>query len=171
METLKCIEESLFVIVFDESEPTTVDEMCHIGMHRNGKPLWFDKNFNLIITKNGRCITNVDHTWADAVTMVTVYDFVFGTESSIDHWVKPSSLPDLPKPQRLQWQLTADMSKQVDVAQKHIDTLAASLELHVLKFQHFGKELVKRAGMSPDAFCQTAIQLAWYRLRGECALT
>jgi hypothetical protein len=77
---LQAIEQALFVVVFDDSSPSTVDEMCDLGMHRNGKPLWFDKNFNIILSKNGRCITNCDHTWADAVTLVTVYDFVFSTE-------------------------------------------------------------------------------------------
>jgi hypothetical protein len=84
--------------------------------------------------------------------------------------VKPSSLPDLPTPQRLEWQLTSEAKEQVAVAQTNLNELAASLDLHVLKFQHFGKELVKRAGMSPDAFCQMAIQLAWYRLRREPSL-
>ena len=59
----------------------------------------------------------------------------------------------------------------IDTAKEHLNGLTQLVDVNVLKFQHFGKGIVKRAGMSPDAFCQAAIQLAYYRMYGECALT
>lgn len=85
--------------------------MCEYGMHRKGRGLWFDKNFNLLITKNGRFCANVDHTWADASVMVHVFDYVFGIESSVDHWVpNPPTVTELPLPEKLEWKLTPVMS-------------------------------------------------------------
>jgi hypothetical protein len=35
-------------------------------LHGKGYDRWFDKSFNLIVTKNGRVGLNVEHSWADA---------------------------------------------------------------------------------------------------------
>lgn len=170
--TLQAIETALFVLVLDDTAPATVEEMAHIAAHRHGKALWFDKNFNVIVTQNARCLSNVDHTWADAPVMVHMFDFVFSGESSVGHYVKNNfENPALPKPERLEWQLTDDMRAQIAAARLHLDGLAQSVDIHVLTFQHFGKDLVKRAAMSPDAFMQAALQLAWYRLTGQVGLT
>jgi hypothetical protein len=170
--TLQMIETALFVLVLDDTAPATMEEMAHIAAHRYGKALWFDKNFNMIVTQNARCLTNVDHTWADAPVMVHMYDFVYSGESSVGHYVKNKyENPALPKPARLEWQLTDETRAQIAVARTHLDGLVQSVDIHVLTFQHFGKDLVKRAAMSPDAFVQAALQLAWYRLTGRVGLT
>lgn len=169
---LQAIETALFVLVFDDLAPATVEEMARIAAHRHGKALWFDKNFNMIISANARCMSNVDHTWADAPVMVHMYDFVFSGESSVDHYVKQQfENPALPRPERLEWQLTDEFRAQIDVAQQHLIGLTHAGQINVLKFQHYGKGLVKRANMSPDAYVQAALQLAWHRLTGKCALT
>jgi carnitine O-acetyltransferase len=169
---LQAIETALFVLVFDDLAPATVEEMARIAAHRHGKALWFDKNFNMIISANARCMSNVDHTWADAPVMVHMYDFVFSGESSVDHYVKQQfENPALPRPERLEWQLTDEFRAQIDVAQQHLLGLTQAGQINVLKFQHYGKGLVKRANMSPDAYVQAALQLAWHRLTGKCALT
>lgn len=170
--TLEAIETALFVLVFEEDSPATVEDLAQVGLHRNGKSLWYDKNFNLVVTKNGRMVANVDHTWSDASVMVHVFDFVFSVESSVDHWVNqipPES--HLPQPQALEWKFTEEFKDKIRGAQQQLDQLTQSVSMHVLKFQAFGKGLVKKFSMSPDAFCQMAIQLAYYKLHGGLALT
>ena len=83
--------------------------MAQVAMHRYGKAIWFDKNFNIIVTKNARVLSNNDHTWADAPVMVHAWDFVFSGESSVDHYVRNQGnvgiSSELPQPERLEWQL------------------------------------------------------------------
>ncbi len=71
------------MIAFDDASPETVDELGISGMHRFGKPIWFDKNFNFIFFKNGRVATNVEHTWSDASVLVHVMDYVFSSGKTI----------------------------------------------------------------------------------------
>eukprot|EP01119_Soliformovum_irregulare_P002656 TRINITY_DN1290_c0_g1_i2.p1 TRINITY_DN1290_c0_g1~~TRINITY_DN1290_c0_g1_i2.p1 ORF type:complete len:712 (-),score=129.16 TRINITY_DN1290_c0_g1_i2:41-2176(-) len=169
-ESLAAIETALFVMILADEEPTTVEEMTYHGMHRKGKSIWYDKNFNLMVMKNGRFCANVDHTWSDASVMVHVFDFVFSVESSVDHWVKTPTDDSLPHPKPLQWNLTSEFEANVHQAQAKLNQLAQSVELHVEKFQPYGKGLIKKFNMSPDAFCQIALQLAYYRMHERIVL-
>lgn len=41
--------------------------------------------------------------------------------------------------------------------------LAEDVDMRVAVFEHFGKNVPKTFNMSPDAFIQVALQLAYYR--------
>lgn len=41
--------------------------------------------------------------------------------------------------------------------------LVKNLDMNVHKFHDYGKEFIKKQKMSPDAYIQVALQLAYYR--------
>lgn len=41
--------------------------------------------------------------------------------------------------------------------------LVDNLDINVYKFLNYGKEFIKKQKMSPDAYIQVALQLAYYR--------
>ena len=49
--------------------------------------------------------------------------------------------------------------------------LADDLELHILHHNHFGKGFMKQCKLSPDAYIQMALQLAYFRDAGKFCLT
>ena len=53
------------------------------------------------------------------------------------------------------------------VAKSDFYTLVTDHEQHVQSFQGYGGNFIKKAGYSPDAYAQMAIQLAVYRLHGK----
>jgi hypothetical protein len=57
---------------------------------------------------------------------------------------------------------------QVQSAEMTFDEMVADHDLRVLAFTDYGREAVKGFGLSPDAWCQMAIQLAYYRCACAC---
>lgn len=46
---------------------------------------------------------------------------------------------------------------------KNVDALAENLHMRVLHYKGFGKEFLKTQNLSPDSFCQMAMQYAFYK--------
>ena len=57
-------------------------------------------------------------------------------------------------------QCEEQISQSLEVAQ----ALADDVEFYVFSFREFGKGKVKKCRVSPDAFIQMALQLAYYRV-------
>ena len=56
-------------------------------------------------------------------------------------------------------------------AKEDFTTLVSDQDYDVQSFQGYGSDYIKKAGYSPDAYVQVAIQLAIYRLLGKQAAT
>jgi hypothetical protein len=52
-----------------------------------------------------------------------------------------------------------------------VRSLVDGVDLHVLHFNQFGKEWIKLAKCSPDAFIQVALQVTFYKLNGKLTST
>jgi carnitine O-acetyltransferase len=63
--------------------------------------------------------------------------------------------------------LAHEMIMLIDLAKDEFDTLVLQNALTVQSFQGYGSDYIKKAGFSPDAYVQMAMQLATYRLWGE----
>jgi len=90
----------------------------------------------------------------------------------VDHWVKPDyNTALIPQPKKLEWKITKEFQQNIDGAQEKLNQLIHAVNVKVLTFQYFGKGLIKNFNMSPDAYCQMALQLTYYRVHGEPCLT
>jgi len=69
--------------------------------------------------------------------------------------------------QRLSWTIGEDLEDAIFSARATLCALAADLDLVVTPFSDYGKRFVKRCGVSPDAYIQMALQLAYTRDRGH----
>ena len=74
-------------------------------------------------------------------------------------------------PMPLEWDLTTELKTIVNNARVEIAKSIADLDLVVRCHDKFGKGLIKKLKVSPDAFIQAALQLAYYRTRGEFCFT
>ena len=67
------------------------------------------------------------------------------------------------------------LSRELAVAVKHAKLFAQQLigdvQLQLVKHDAYGKGFMKKCGVSPDAYIQMALQIAYFRARGELALT
>jgi carnitine O-palmitoyltransferase 1, liver isoform len=83
---------------------------------------------------------------------------------------KPEFIP--PTPTRLVWDLKdQNLLAAIDDAHQAAQKLLQDVELRILLHDAYGKGFMKKCRMSPDAFIQMALQLAYYRDAGRFSLT
>uniref|UniRef100_A0A3B5AYL5 Carnitine O-palmitoyltransferase 1, liver isoform-like n=1 Tax=Stegastes partitus TaxID=144197 RepID=A0A3B5AYL5_9TELE len=77
----------------------------------------------------------------------------------------------LPHPQRLVWDIPSEVQTQALSSLAVAQALADDVDCHVFPFREFGKGRIKKCRISPDAFIQISLQLAYYRDRCGFCLT
>lgn len=174
------IQRSLFIVCLDNSVPFRSDRMSALmnNIHHgtssalNSGNRWFDKTLQIIATKDGQLGANYEHSTAEAGPVVAMLDhaLAFSKSSKFDVIESVSQSASL-SPAKLEFRLTPAIQKAIIESGKKFDSLIENLELYGWTFNHFGKDFVKSQKLSPDAFVQVSLQLAYYRLHGRVTAT
>ncbi|KAG0026606.1 Carnitine O-acetyltransferase mitochondrial [Podila clonocystis] len=173
------IEASMFVLCLDSSSPTTSEEFSRACWHGDGASRWFDKCFQLIVFANGRAGMNGEHSKMDATPTSRLCRYL------IDE-AQARPLPDfrnlnaedlyeiastLDKPQPLSFVTSPALDRAIANAFSYFKATVDAHEMVPTEFKGYGKGLIKAFKMSPDAYVQMALQLAYYRKHGELVAT
>ncbi|XP_055779105.1 carnitine O-palmitoyltransferase 1, liver isoform-like isoform X2 [Salvelinus fontinalis] len=182
--SLDCIEKAAFFVTLDDDEQGMMGEDPAASLDRYAKSLlhgkcydrWFDKSFSVVIYKNGKIGLNAEHSWADAPVVAHLWEYVLATDSfqlgyNEEGHCKGEVDASLPRPQRLSWDITPECQEQISQSLAVAQALADDVDFHVFSFRDFGKGKIKKCRVSPDAYIQLALQLAYYRDRGVFCLT
>ncbi|XP_031731600.1 carnitine O-acetyltransferase [Anarrhichthys ocellatus] len=178
-ESVTAIQRSIFTLCLDGAMPQVSDEtyrssaavqMLHGGGSQwNSGNRWFDKTLQFIIGEDGTCGANYEHAPAEGPPIVALIDHVVEYTSKPE--MTPSPMVALPMPQKLHFNITPEIKKDIEKAKHAMNILAQDLDMRVIVFGHFGKNVPKAHKMSPDAFIQMALQLAYYRMYQCCCAT
>ncbi|KAF9184704.1 Carnitine O-acetyltransferase mitochondrial [Haplosporangium sp. Z 11] len=173
------IETSMFVLCLDASSPSTPKEFSRACWHGDGVSRWFDKCFQLIVFANGRAGMNGEHSKMDATPTSRLCRFM------IDE-AQARNLPDfrnlnaedlyecasaLDKPEPLKFVTSPALEEAMANAHAYFKETVDAHEMVPVEFKGYGKGLIKAFKMSPDAYVQMALQLAYYRKHGELVAT
>ncbi|XP_058249253.1 carnitine O-palmitoyltransferase 1, liver isoform isoform X1 [Hemibagrus wyckioides] len=182
--SLDCIEKAAFFVTLEEEEQGMMGDDPDASMDRYAKSLlhgkcydrWFDKSFTVVMYKNGKNGLNAEHSWADAPIVSHMWEYVLTMDSfqlgyNQEGHCKGDCNPSLPPPQRLSWDIPSECQERISQSLSVAQALADDVNFHVFAFRDFGKGSIKKIRMSPDAFIQLALQLAYYRDRGMFCLT
>lgn len=182
--SLQAIESAAFIVTLDdEAYETDVKNGADLSifgkamLHGNGHNRWFDKSFNVCIGTNGRFGFNAEHSWGDATVLGHLWEFVVMeevTRNSYDENGQCAGAAELipPPPKRMAWDLKhPDIVAAIKEADSDAQKLIDDLHLHISTYDQFGKGFMKTCQLSPDAFLQMALQLAYYRDAGRFSLT
>ncbi|XP_037713136.1 carnitine O-palmitoyltransferase 1, liver isoform isoform X1 [Drosophila subpulchrella] len=180
--SLRTIESAAFVLSlddepfeFDLARPELLDNFGKKLLHGNGYNRWFDKCFTVCVGTNGRVGFNAEHTWSDAAIASHMWENLIvddlvseGYDESGNTKGTPEFQP--PTPTRLTWDLKPCLP-QIEEATIDVTKLINEVNLRILVHQEYGKGFMKKCRISPDAYIQMALQLAYYRDAGRFSLT
>ncbi|KAM7370232.1 hypothetical protein PAMP_011503 [Pampus punctatissimus] len=177
-ESVSAIESSIFTLCLDGPVPQVSDEMYSIsaakqmlhggGSQWNSGNRWFDKPLQFIVGEDGTCGGNFSHVIADGIVWFSVADYVAEQMKKLEMMKAP--MVPLPMPRKLPFNISPEIKKAIEDAKQSMDILCQDLDMRVAVFDHFGKNVLKTHKMSPDAFVQIALQLAYYRMYNRCAV-
>lgn len=178
-ESVNSIQKSIFTVCLDKQVPRVSDDVyrSHVAgqmLHGGGSKFnsgnrWFDKTLQFIVAEDGSCGMVYEHAAAEGPPIVTLVDHV------MEYTKKPelvrSPMVPLPMPKKLRFNITPEIKNDIEKAKQNISIMIQDLDITVLIFHHFGKDFPKSQKLSPDAFIQIALQLAYYRIYGQACAT
>ena len=166
-ETLAAIESAVFGVYFVEEAFDTFNAMARGGVHGSPGDRWMDKSFAYVVDERGRASHHGEHSVFDALQPIAAFDYacdkamrgVFRNEAA-----ETRLRDDRPQPVRRRWALGPESLAAIDAAIAHFEAKTEDLDLEILHFDSFGKDLIKTFKMGPDPFIQMSFQLAYHRL-------
>mmetsp|Transcript_21667 Transcript_21667/g.32887 ORF Transcript_21667/g.32887 Transcript_21667/m.32887 type:complete len:664 (-) Transcript_21667:619-2610(-) len=185
-KALTKVESGMLLLCLDSHvKPSSLKQCAKLYWHGDKKTSnrWYDKVIQLVVTGNGQLGYVGEHALLDGMPAVGFCQYLlkstYGRMKSVEEeesTVTSSSKPLInnifdPVLCMLDDSDTQMLQKLVDEAKNDFDELVDSNELEFLRFQNYGKNFIKKAGFSPDAYIQMAIQLATFRLFGKQVAT
>jgi carnitine O-acetyltransferase len=170
-KSLDIIETAAFVVCLDDSKPITKEEHSIACWHGDGRNRFFDKSMQFIVFDNGKAGFNGEHSRMEATITHRACDYICKglKTNTIDHG--EDSVSDMELPQKLNFDLNPRLYTAISKATERFDADAAKRELVVASYKRYGKNAIKKLEVSPDAYAQMAIQLAYYKMYGTCRAT
>lgn len=168
--SIDVIERSAFIVCLDDTNPVTKDEISRACWHGEGRNRYFDKALQFIVFDNGKAGFNGEHSMMDATPTHRLCEFVCeGIAKNSFKTGPPAS--KLAEPPQLAFHLSSNQVAYIQTAETTFAKIAEKEDLRVVSFEAFGKNAIKKWGVSPDGFAQMAIQLAYYKMYGKCGAT
>uniref|UniRef100_A0A0N5A3Y5 Carn_acyltransf domain-containing protein n=1 Tax=Parastrongyloides trichosuri TaxID=131310 RepID=A0A0N5A3Y5_PARTI len=118
---------------------------------------------------------NTEHSWGDAAVTAHFVEYCLLKDICHQKYDEDGNCKGVHEinvhPQRLRWDFTTSCLQDMQVSLKVAKDLIDDVEMALLVWTDFGKGLIKRLKISPDAFLQLTLQLTYMRNQGKFALT
>ena len=174
--SMDMIERSLFALCLDDWACPDDHSQVYANMahSRSGQNRWCDKAISVITMSNGKAGMNGEHSPCDALIPSRLMDWLVENEPAREPTATGdlSSELDLPEPEWLEWHCDARMMDYIHKAHLHAAQIQRNSDPAVLIYDGYGADFIKTvARVSPDAYIQMVLQLAYYRTQGEFTAT
>ena len=110
------------------------------------------------MTPGGHAAVNFEHSWGDGVAVLRYFEEIYKDRK---HQL-PSCQPTMEGVQRLEADLSPDVQEGVASSLEQVKDTCSTLSMDTLQYKRFGKDLLKKMKLSPDAVLQLAIQVSYY---------
>lgn len=141
-------------------------DLGEMMLHGGARSRWFDKSFQIIMCANGRSAVNFEHAWGDGVAVLRYCNEVWQEAKDIP--VEPPAADAArASPERLQWDLTPELTAAVDAAGQRFDEWLERMTTDIALIPEVDAGKVRALKVGPDGFMQVSMQLAHYRVHGH----
>ncbi|XP_074855642.1 choline O-acetyltransferase [Carettochelys insculpta] len=170
-DSLDMIERCICLVCLDSpsgmelSDTNMALQLLHGGGYdKNGANRWYDKPMQFVVGRDGVCGTVCEHSPFDGIVLVQCTEHLLKhMRESCKKLVRADSVSELPTPRRLRWKCSPEIQGHLASSAEKLQRIANNLDFIAYKFEHYGKEFIKKQKTSPDAYIQVALQLAFYR--------
>ncbi|OBZ72572.1 Choline O-acetyltransferase [Grifola frondosa] len=141
---------------------------------------WYDKPIDLVVECNTRAGVLGEHSPCDALvpSIIAEYAVVQSLDEGAYGRLDEEADAEVAGWDRLEWVVDERIKRECADAEGRAKLVVDDSDDDLLWYRTYGVEWIKNsARLSPDAYIQMALQLAWYRMRGcftatyETALT
>ncbi|KAL8569449.1 hypothetical protein ACOMHN_054164 [Nucella lapillus] len=143
---LQLLDSAAFCLVLDDEDISDPVQLSRSFLCSDGVNRWFDKSFQLIVSRRGTAAVNFEHAWGDGVDSAAVV-------------------------QELDFQLDPFLEETIDRCSRAFVEKTSSLDMNYCQSVELNKSIAKQYKISPDSLMQLVIQLAQFRLTGRCVGT
>ncbi|KAF8699128.1 Choline/Carnitine o-acyltransferase, partial [Rhizoctonia solani] len=147
----------------------------------NGLNRWFDKSLTVSVESNGRAGMNGEHSPCDALIPSIIVDYVVAETIDITAFTEaPQKLGGLEYVgpgegqgwKHLDWEVDSIIEREIKQAEGRAKAIVEDSDAGQLWYSEYAADWMKKTGrVSPDAYIQLALQLAWYKQHGSFTAT
>mmetsp|Transcript_9541 Transcript_9541/g.18521 ORF Transcript_9541/g.18521 Transcript_9541/m.18521 type:complete len:693 (-) Transcript_9541:27-2105(-) len=181
-ESMDVVEQALFTVVMHDVAtdcPKSNRILINEAFHGDGTRMWYDKCFNLIVFPDARVAWHYEHTYADAPVPGCGVEHALVAANPRTNYLRIHQEPKgkryagQVKAKLLKWETdnVSDFANWISKARAEFSELTSTIAAGPVNFYDFGINNIKLFKVSPDAFCQAALQVASYRYFARHVLT
>ncbi|KAK9700923.1 hypothetical protein K7432_011982 [Basidiobolus ranarum] len=169
--SLERIQSALFAVCLDDRKVSSDLNRAHrntfTGM--DGHNRWFDTCLSIVLDSNGNGGVNGEHSPCDALIPSLVIEYAL--QEGLDPNSTTSGTP-IEKPRKLKFKSDQKLDGMIHDAHVRAQKLIEESMSTILQYKDYGTEFIKQYGkVSPDAYVQMAMQIAFYRVHNDVAST
>ncbi|RCK58974.1 Carnitine O-acetyltransferase, mitochondrial [Candida viswanathii] len=169
--SLGSIFASSFVIALDSNNPVTIEEKSKNCWHGDGQNRFFDKPLEFFVSANGNSGFLGEHSRMDATPTVqlnnTIYKQILETDPNDLIVEIGSSAPRFGNAEILPFDINPTTRANIKDAIAKFDATIAAHDEEIFQHYGYGKGLIKKFKVSPDAYVQLLMQLAYFKYTGK----
>jgi carnitine O-acetyltransferase len=170
--SLEMLRSSLFFVALDDDSPASDTDRVNRLIHGPAANRCFDKSLQLIVFRNGEVGLNGEHSKLDGLPVGRLSDEMF-RDIELQLSSPPNPVRHAAWPVQAVSEMVFDMNSQLQfelsATFENVARHVARFNLAPLNFRDFGMKGIKKFGISPDAFVQQCLQLAYARCYGRIA--
>jgi carnitine O-acetyltransferase len=170
-EALNVVETAIYVVALDHTRLPDLDAECAALLHgidRSGadrrathvRSRWWDKQ-QLVFGPDGSAASLLEHSPVDGHVSLSLFRLV--DEQSRVAPPPPAPAQRHAAVREIKFDVDAELASALSRAEQDYVALNSAVDHVALRYDAFGTDFAKKSGVSPDALCQMAFQVAWFK--------